>query len=297
LYFGAAAPVGADRRAAREWCDGAPGGRALPQTIPCRSPKASGDWSHVWRLIGRLALGGAALVLAGCATPGPNHLYMLNPESPGVISDHATTGIETNDVPSFLADDETLLGLAYEPFTDHLFLRLAPGNRFRVVDRPDRSIKREFTASDVPDTGGGDLAIRSRDRHLFLSHPTNATLIELTLHGRPVRTIPLQHRTAPPGGIAYDQVHDLIYATAPDGRGLQVYDREGRLQRTIALPFVILPPVLAYDSAAREFYVQRPDHRLVVLDADGNLQRELADPQPDRPAAFDVGPRSFLRIF
>ena len=222
---------------------------------------------------------------------------MLAPDNPGVISDHAAPGNEINEVPSFLADDETLLGLAYDPFTDHLFLRLAPGNRFRVVDRPDRSIKREFTAPEVPATGGGDFAIRSRDRNLFLGHPTDAAIIEITLHGRPVRTIPLAQRSAPPGGIAYDQNRELIYVTASDGRALQVYNRDGQLQRTIALAFTIRPAVLAYDSAAREFYLQRPDHRLVVLDEDGHLQRELTEPQPDNPAAFDVGPRSFLRIF
>ncbi|MBW7895406.1 MAG: hypothetical protein H3C27_09860 [Opitutaceae bacterium] len=242
-------------------------------------------------------MGGATLVLAGCATPGPNHLYVLAPDNPEIIADHATAGNEINEVPSFLGDDETLLGLAYDPFTDHLFLRLAPGNRFRVVDRPDRSIKREFTAPAVPETGGGDLAIRSRDRHLFLGHPTDAAIYEITLHGQPVRPIPLAQRSAPPGGIAYDQARELIYVTAPDGRALQVYDRTGQLQRTIALTFVIQPAVLAYDSAAREFYVQLPDHRLVVLDADGHLRRELTEPQPDSPAAFDVGPRSFLRIF
>lgn len=252
---------------------------------------------HVWRLICRLALGGAALSFAGCATPGPNHLYVLAPDNPGLITDHAATGIETASVPSFLADDETLPGLAYDPFTDHLFLRLAPGNRFRVVDRPDRSIKREFTAPAVPADGGGDFAIRSRDRHLFLGHPAAPAILELTLDGRLVRTLPLAERTTPPGGIAYDQQNDVLYLTGPDGRSLQQFDRTGRLQRKLSLPFTILPAVLAYDSAAREFYVQRPDHRLVVLDADGRLRRELPEPQPDAPAAFDVGPRSFLRIF
>ena len=150
----------------------------------------------------------------GCATPGPNHLYLLNPGQPDTIQNHASTGIETRDIPSHLESADVLLGLAYDSYTDHLFLRLAPGNAFRVVDRPDRSIKREFTATDIPANGGGDLAIRSRDRHLFLSHPTQPALIEITLYGKFIRLITLEQFTGAPSGIAYDQTRDLLYAAA-----------------------------------------------------------------------------------
>src|SRR5690606_28172356 len=95
-------------------------------------------------LLAILLIGGA-----GCATPGPNHLYAITEAQRDTIADHAAPGVETMDLPSFLEPEDTLLGIAYDSYTDHLFLRLAPGNRFRVVDRPDRSIKREFDAPDI----------------------------------------------------------------------------------------------------------------------------------------------------
>lgn len=246
-----------------------------------------------------LAAGTALLTLAGCATPGPNHLYLADPADPGHILDRAAPGIETRDVPSFLQPADTLLGLAYDPFTDHLFLRLAPGNRFRVVDRPDRSIKYAFTADEVPATGGGDIAIRSLDRHLFLGHPAAAAILEITLHGRFVRRIPLAGLEVPPGGLAYDQRRELIYVLAPGHpRTVAVYDRSGARQGTIALDRPVRTDVLAYDSPADEFYAREAaTGRISVFDRQGRRVRTLAAPAPAGAMSFDVGPRSFLRLF
>ncbi|MCF7688684.1 MAG: hypothetical protein K9M98_06055 [Cephaloticoccus sp.] len=246
-----------------------------------------------------LTLSCLVLTLTGCATPGPNHLYVAGPERPEIISDHAAAGIVTMDVPSFLQPRESLLGVAYDSFTDHLFLRLAPGNAFRVVDRPDRSIKREFTAPEVPATGGGDIAIRSRDRHLFLGHPTNPVIIEITLHGKFVRAIPLADTTMPVAGLAYDQVRNVFHVLpGDDPNALITYDLNGRRLGRIVLARDVFPGTLAFDSDAREFYVQlRPDCRLGVFDGQGRLQRILDQPRPTAPASFDVGPRSFLRLF
>src|SRR5436190_17530024 len=107
-----------------------------------------------------------ALALGGCATPGPMHVYFTGSGAPEVIGDAG--GDRQVDVPSFLEPEDALTGLAYDPFTDHLFLRLAPGNQIRVVDRPARAIKREFTIDGLSAAGGGDLAVRPRDGHIFL---------------------------------------------------------------------------------------------------------------------------------
>ncbi len=235
----------------------------------------------------------------GCATPGPNHLYTLTAEEPEVIRDHAAPGIETNDVPSYLHPEDTLLGLAYDSYTDHLFLRLAPGNAFRVVDRPDHSIKREFTAPDIPTTGGGDIAIRSRDRHLFLSHPTQPALIEITLYGKYIRTIDLAGFTGAPTGVAYDQKRDRLYVLrGGDLTHLISYDLEGSRLKGTALAHDVRLNTLAYDSDAREFYAQLADTpRIGVFDEQGHLIRTIEIPPPGNSAHFDVGPRSFLRLF
>lgn len=241
-----------------------------------------------------IALGGA-----GCSTPGPNHLYILSPDQPDSIRNHAATGIETSDVPSYLESEEVLLGLAYDSYTDHLFLRLAPGNDFRVVDRPDRSIKREFTAPDISTNGGGDLAIRSSDRHLFLSHPTQPGLIEITLYGKFIRTITLEQFTGAPTGVAYDQRRDLLYILrGGDLTSVVTYDLNGRRLKGTALDRDVLLTTLAYDSDAREFYAQLRESRDIgVFDSQGNLLRTIEIPNSEKPAHFDVGPRSFLRLF
>ena len=187
-----------------------------------------------------LAMIGLVFAGSGCATPGPNHVYILSPDQPDTIRNNATSGIETSDVPSYLESEDVLLGLAYDSYTDHLFLRLAPGNAFRVVDRPDRSIKREFTAPEITTNGGGDLTIRSRDRHLFLSHPTQPALIEITLYGKFIRTITLAQFSGPPTGVAYDQKRDLFYILrGGDLTHIVTYDLmadDSKAPRLIAMP-------------------------------------------------------------
>lgn len=243
------------------------------------------------------ALSTLALGVAGCSTPGPLHVYTAGPSRPAVV--HDTSREAPVEVPSFLQPGETLTGFAYDPFTDHLFLRLAPGNRFRVVDRPARAIKREFTAAATPATGGGDLAIRSLDRHLFLAHPTEPAVIELTLYGKLVRTIPLAPLHAPPAGVAYDQVRERLYILmGGDLAYITMFDRTGRKLGAFPLDRTVALGALAYDSVAREFYVPllgRP--ALGVFDEQGRLLREQAAPGPEPAAFLDVGPRSFLRLF
>lgn len=251
------------------------------------------------------ALGSAIVLIGlvfgsfGCATPGPNHVYILNPDQPETIQDQAGPDIETSDLPSYLEAEDSLLGLAYDSYTDHLFLRLAPGNEFRVVDRPDRSIKREFTATDIPTNGGGDLAIRSRDRHLFLSHPTQPALIEITLYGKFIRLIKLADYPAAPQGVAYDQRRDLLYVLrGGDLPSIVSYDLSGRRIKGIALDHDVLLTTLAYDADAREFFAQLLESDDIGVFAEkGQLIRTIKIDGGKLPLFFDVGPRSFLRLF
>jgi len=240
-------------------------------------------------------LGGAG----GCSTPGPLHLYTINPAAPAVVHDTSLADQAPADVPSFLRDGETLTGFAYDPFTDHLFLRLAPGNRFRVVDRPARAIKREFTAPEVPAAGGGDLAIRSLNRHLFLAHPTAPAVIEITLYGEFVRTIPLAPLHAPPAGVAYDQQRErLLILMGGDLAYITTFDRNGQKLTAVALDRNVALSSLAYDSVTREFYVPLLDRPAIgVFGEDGHFRRELPASANLLNSYLDVGPRSFLRLF
>ena len=79
---------------------------------------------------GRGLLAAVTIGLAGCATPGPLHLYSLaRSGAPTVVDVGPSTSAE---VPSHLAAGESVAGLGYDSFTDHLFLRLPPGTRVAV---------------------------------------------------------------------------------------------------------------------------------------------------------------------
>lgn len=249
----------------------------------------------------------AALGLGGCATPGPTHLYVAPANRPAVIIDvgpaNAGSGADARiDVPSHLQPGERLLGIAYDPFTDHLFLRLAPGNRIRVVDRPARKIKRQFTAEGVPAAGDGELAIRSRDRHLFLVHPTEAAVIEVTLHGAFVRPIALEGGVAAPlAGVAYDQQRDeLLVLRGGDLAQVTRFDLSGKRRGGVALDRDVELTALAFDSVARELYVPRRGHEAIgVFGENGQWKRDVPLSGDGRAAVrgLDVGARSLLRMF
>lgn len=248
-----------------------------------------------------LALGAGvlALVLGGCATPGNLHIYSLALSNPSEVRNTAATGAgraEERDVPSFVGDD-TLTGFAYDPFTDHFFLRVAPGNQLRVVDRPDRSIKREFTVAQMPTTGGGDLAVKPRSGHLFLVHPSEPALIELTRLGEFVGVIRLADTSAPPAGVAYDAVSDTLLVLNMDAGARQqvaTHTLAGQRVAVVTLEREVIGS-LAFDVEARELYapLAPAGAGLGVFDEQGKLKRAL----PSEAAFVDVGPRSLLRLF
>jgi uncharacterized protein YjiK len=240
-----------------------------------------------------LLAAGAWLGFSGCATPGPLHLYSLPPGSKNI---HDQGNGQTAEVPSFLEAGDRLTGFAYDPFTDHFFLRLAPGNAIRVVDRPARKIKREFTIDGIPAEGaGGDLALRPRDGHLFLLHPREALVLETTRLGKFLRSIPLGDTAGLPLGIAYDAGENRLLVLAPDRHRITVHAvDDGRKIRDLALDRAV-GPSLAFDAEKREFHAPLADSpgHVGVFDAYGKFLRQAA-----APGNFvDVGQRSFVRVF
>lgn len=197
-------------------------------------------------------------------------------------------------VPAFLEPDDRLVGFAYDPFTDHFFLRLAPGNRIRVVDRPARAIKREFEIAGIPAEGGGDLAIRPRDGHVFLLHPARPALFETTRLGRLRRTITLSGLPGTPSGVAYDTRADQLLVLQGGGRTVSRHALDGARIGAVTLEREVAR-TLAYDSERREIYAPRAGNPqiLEVFDGDGRWLRSL-----EGAGAFaDVGPRSLIRVF
>lgn len=254
-----------------------------------RKAAGAGTW-QAWAALTCAALGGA-----GCATPGVLHVYSV--ASPNAASVHDTGVERAMDVASFLEPEERLTGFAYDPFTDHFFLRLAPGNAIRVVDRPARKVKREFTIDGAPTAGGGDLAIKPRTGHVFLVHPTEPRVMETTRLGRLVRNFALEGLAAPARAIAYDAAQDrLLVLEAGSGAGVGAFDLEGRRRGAAITLERAVAGSLAFDSEAREFYAPLADAgggAIGVFDERGRYLRSVGT----SGAFVDVGPRSFIRVF
>jgi len=241
---------------------------------------------------GTLALG-LLIAAAGCATPGPLHVYFVAGSQIESVQDVGPDS--RNDVPAFLTKADSLTGMAYDPFTDHLFLRLAPGNQIRVVDRPARTVKREFQVDALPHAGGADLAIRPATGHIFLLHPREPSVIVLTRLGKWVRNLQLEGNSTPATGIAFDTEQNrlLVLAGGTPAR-ITSHDLLGRRLNQITLSHPV-GSSLGFDSKVREFYapLAGPSGGIGVFDASGQLRRTVAE-----AATFvDVGPRSFLRMF
>ena len=234
-----------------------------------------------------------ALAFSGCATPGVLHVYAIETPSGARVRD--TGQPATADVKSFLEDGEQLTGFAYDPFTDHFFLRLAPGNRLRVVDRPARAIKREFVVEGLAADGrGGDLAIRPRDGHVFFLQPGASAIMETSRLGKRVREFALAGVSGATG-LAYDARDNRLFALHADGREISFHDTDGQRLGGVTLDRAVAAS-LAFDEETREFYAPLRETRgaIGVFGADGRLVRTL---EPSGAAFVDVGPRSFVRVF
>lgn len=232
----------------------------------------------------------AAAGLTGCATPGVLHVYSLAPGDTEHVRDQG--GDAPAEVPSYLQPEDQLTGFAYDPNTDHFFLRLAPGNKLRVVDRPARAIKRELTVDGAPATGGGDLALRPLTGHLYLLHPSEPAVIETTRLGKLVRQFPLAGLTAPAAGIAFDATHDELLVLARDGREIVRCSLAGEKRSAVRLDRAV-GASLGFDAERRELYAPLAGGGVGVFDESGKLLRTL----PGDATVIDVGPRSFIRVF
>jgi hypothetical protein len=247
-------------------------------------------------LRGAALVGAAALLLAGCSTPGPLHLYSVNDKALEIGDVPLDPEDSAHPTPSFLGAEDRLLGFAYDPFTDHFFLRLAPGNVIRVVDRPARKIKREFTIDGIPPLVGTDLAVSPRDGHLFLVDASDPALVETSRLGERIRLVHLDGRSTPAKALAFDMERSRLIALGADGRTLDFYNRDG-LRLTQATLAKAVEPSLAYDATSRELYAPLRDAptSVGVFSETGVLLRTI--PVRGGASFLDVGPHSFLRVF
>lgn len=244
-------------------------------------------------------IGSVVALFSGCSTPGPLHLYSIAPGADTVHDIAVDVNDATQPTPSYLNSGDMLTGFAYDPFTDHFFLRLAPGNHVRVVDRPARKIKREFDISDGPaDTamGPGDLAVCPKDGHIFWTDASAPDLIETTRLAKYIRRIALAGQTTPAAAVAFDAATDRLLILEQDGRTIKVFTRDGQNGGSITLEKQVAPS-LAFDWVRHEYYAPLAggSRDVGVFDAQGRKLRTI--PITDGDVFIDVGPHSFLRVF
>jgi hypothetical protein len=222
------------------------------------------------------------------------HLYSVAAQ-PEAVHDTAVDADPAHEVSAFVAADERVVGFAYDPFTDHFFLRLAPGNRMRVVDRPARKIKREFEIERAT-AAAGDMAVRPRDGHVFLIDGTAPELMETTRLGGFVRRISLEGITGSLVAVAIDMKSEDILVVGSDGRTVHRFDRDAQPRGRTELASQVEPGI-GYDAESEELYARLADqpNTGAVFDRKGRLLRTIAITAGD--SFIDVGPHSFFRMF
>lgn len=238
-----------------------------------------------------LALGFA--LVSGCATTGPNYLYSTVEADPAV---HAL-GPREEKISGAVAPGERVLGQAYDFNTDHLFLRVAPAQAIRVIERPSGKILREMPLpAELRTEASADLAIRSGDRHLFAVHPDGRSVMELTLFGEVVRRIELPGLGVPIGGLAFDQRRPRLLVLTDNA--VVAFDLNGREQGRVTLHAPVNAVSLGYDSDAAHFFVPLANRSAVgEFDSAGNLIATLQVTPAGSVTTLDAGPRSLVRIF
>jgi hypothetical protein len=251
------------------------------------------------------AAGVLTLSLGGCATRGPTHVYWAA-ASGSTLHDLATASGERRTLDGHIDQDEDVLGLAYDHFTDYLFLRLSPGDVIRIVNRPagtrvrDLKLTPEVAVSrDETAVNALDLTVRSRNRHIFAVDPRETAIVEFTLAGDKVRRITIARPPRGPiGGLGFDQRRDhlvVLFASSP--AVLAEVTLEGTIVHQTNLAAAVHPVSLGCDSEAGEYFVPLAEGGIGAFDRDGRLLRTHRVPAGATPAAIGAGPRAFLRLF
>lgn len=243
------------------------------------------------------------MAFAGCSSPGPIHLYIATAGGEP-IHDVPRSGAAPAQIPSRTTSAEKILGLGYDAYTDELFVRLAPGNVVRVIDRPSQRHLRDMILPGLAPTSANpltaDLAVRWRNRHIFLVDADGRSIIEYTLFGEFVRRMPAVADSALIGGLAFDQKRDrLLVLLASDRPAVLVRTLDGQEEARHELPVAVLPLSLAYDSTAEHLFVPMPGGRSIgVFDLKGNHLSTTQSPDLEGDVtALAAGARSFVRIF
>ncbi|HVT72164.1 MAG TPA: hypothetical protein VHD61_03445 [Lacunisphaera sp.] len=240
----------------------------------------------------------------GCATRGPNHVYLVRAAAEAVED----VGPAGHDLAHAVHDGESATGLAYDFNTDHLFLRIAPAQVIRVIERPSGKVLREMPlGDDCKSTAGrdgrfapADLAIRSSDRHLFAVGADGRSVVELTLYGGFVRRLAVTGCEDAIRGLAYDQRDGrlLVLGLQQGVPRVGALGPDGHVTYYVTFAIPVSAVSLGYDSDARHLFVPLADGTtLGEFDETGALVRSIPGVPGAAITAVDAGPRSFVRVF
>ncbi len=240
------------------------------------------------------------LLLGGCATPGPMHVFLAGAGS-SPIHDLTVTGAEApaEILTGFVGLGESVVGVAYDFNTDYVWLRVLPWNQLRVINRPANRMEANYafgpTLWDL--NASLDLATCSSDLHVFAVADSGDRIVELSRRAVRLREITVGAGGRRIGGLAFDQRDDLLLVLWADGSGdVALADRQGKVVGSVRLSGTINPQSLGFDSDQRTFFVPLAENgKMGVFNLNGDLTRVIE--VPAGRWAIDAGPRSLVRVF
>jgi hypothetical protein len=236
--------------------------------------------------------------LTGCATRGPMHLYSAGDGALPIHDQGLETGTD-NALGGFLQPGDRVIGLGYEHNTDYIWVRLAPGNRLLTIKRGIQELWYDYSLPDaflLPPESTGDLAVRSFNRMVYAVMSEPGTIGKVTRYGEVLETFRPDDHSAEIGGLAWDQVNDLLLVLYSATGEVAAYAKETQVVSRVQLDAAINAMTLAYDSNRARFYVPLAEPGWVgEFDAEGQLLARL--PWPKGMTAMDAGQRSLIRLF
>ncbi len=237
------------------------------------------------------------LLLAGCATSGPMHLYVAGQ---GAIQDRALESGQGDSLSEFIEDGDVVVGLGYEFNTDYIWLRLAPGDRLITIKRGIRELWYDYELPgefQLADGQMGDLAVRSFNRLVYVALAEMGRVGRVERYGKVRASFQPGGIVRAIGGLAWDQKQDqLVVLYADEGGEAVFFEDETEPIRRVTFDTALRPTTLAYDSNRERFYVPLAETaELGEFDRDGRLLKRL--PLDDPKSAIDAGQRSAVRMF
>lgn len=243
----------------------------------------------------------AGLLVSGCS----QHAYVS-----GIVAEDITDVERPSGAIERIPNSATsaTIGLAYDRMRDRIYARGGRGKQVREIDRRSGAVLRSFFADRVtPGCGavGVDppvpvcgLAMRWRDRHLFLDDPTGNPITEVEPDGTFVRQITLRGSGSVISGLAYDQRSDTLYALHPTTRTVVEYRLDGMQLRILRPSAAIQPVGLSLNAQRGEIYIPLVNGTQIgVFDYAGNLidQHPLQRAVAGFAGGVGAGPRWIWR--